>query len=282
MLISVIITAKNQYNLRKVIDTERLKYGQIVNNSHLFAELLTIIGEKEAIMNKVVKIKIVVIFTLIATFLTSLFCVSAMNNVHTVKSDVSFLRIVLDAGHGGVDGGAVGTLTKVSEKDLNLKVVKQLEYYFKNANFNVVLTRTSDDGLYGSAKNNLKRADMKKRKEIIEEIDPAIVISVHMNKYSGATRRGAQVFYKKGDEKGKCLAVKVQNAFNEMQESVKQYSPLTGDYYLLNVSNCPAIIAECGFLSNPEDEKLLCTEEYRNKLAYAIFTGTVNYLAEIS
>lgn len=231
-------------------------------------------------MAKIGKTKIVVFFTLIITVLTSVLCVGAINNVTAVKSDVSHLKIVLDAGHGGVDGGAVGTITGVKEKELNLSVVKLLENYFKNADFNVYLTRTSDDGLYGAAKKNLKRADMQKRKEIIDEINPAIVISIHMNKYSGATRRGAQVFYKKSDERGKAFAIKVQDSFNEMETAVKKYTPLTGDYYILNVASCPAIIAECGFLSNPDDEKLLCDEKYREKLAYAIFKGTVGYLSE--
>ena len=231
-------------------------------------------------MEKLSKVKIIMVFTLVATILTSILCITALGEIPSVKSDVSMLKVVIDAGHGGVDGGAVGTITKVEEKELNLKVAKRLEYYFKNAGFNVVLTRTTDDGLYGSAKKNLKRADMLKRKEIIEESDPAIVISIHMNKYSGAERRGAQVFYKKGDEESKAFAFKVQDSFNGMDTAVKKYEPLTGDYYILNVSTCPSIIAECGFLSNPEDERLLCSEDYRNNIAYAIFKGAVNYLSQ--
>ena len=232
-------------------------------------------------MIRISKRKTVIVFTLIAVLLTSVFCVSALGQTETVKSDVSLYKVVLDAGHGGKDGGATGVKTGVSEKELNLKVVKKLEEYFKNAKFGVILTRNSDQGLYGAAKSNLKRQDMLKRKEIIENAAPTVVISIHMNKYSGASRRGAQVFYKKGDEGGKVFATKVQNSFNEMETSVKNYSPLTGDYYILNVSPCPAIIAECGFLSNPEDEALLCNDDYRDKLAYAIFKGTVNYLSTI-
>lgn len=223
----------------------------------------------------------IIIFTVIATVLTSVLCIGALSEIKEVRSDVSFCKVVLDAGHGGVDGGCEGKITGVKEKELNFKVVKKLEEYFKNANFKVVLTRTSDDGLYGAAKVNLKKADMLKRKEIIEQADPALVISVHMNKYSGASRRGAQVFYKKGEEKGRSVAEYVQSAFNEIDPKIKDYSPLTGDYYILNVSPCPAIIAECGFLSNPEDETLLLTDEYQDKLAYAIFKGSVKYLSGI-
>lgn len=78
------------------------------------------------------------------------------------------------------------------------------------------------------------------------------------------------------------LAECVQNSFNDMPESVKKYSPLTGDYYILNCSEYPSVIAECGFLSNPQDESLLITEEYQYKVAYSIFKGIVSYLAETS
>ncbi|MDY6367820.1 MAG: N-acetylmuramoyl-L-alanine amidase, partial [Clostridia bacterium] len=101
-----------------------------------------------------------------------------------------------------------------------------------------------------------------------------------MNKYPGQSRRGAQVFYKKGDDEGKKFAQYVQKRFNEMSYSLREYSALTGDYYITNVSPCPSIIAECGFLSNPDDEALLITDDYRDKLAYAIFRGAIDYLTE--
>jgi N-acetylmuramoyl-L-alanine amidase len=101
-----------------------------------------------------------------------------------------------------------------------------------------------------------------------------------MNKYSNSTRRGAQVFYKKGDERGRMLADSVQQSFNLMEEAVRICSPLSGDYYILNCSNYPSIIAECGFLSNPNDEALLKTESYQDSIAYAIFKGIVGYLSQ--
>jgi N-acetylmuramoyl-L-alanine amidase len=103
-----------------------------------------------------------------------------------------------------------------------------------------------------------------------------------MNKFSSSTRRGAQVFYKKNDENAKLLAQSVQNSFNSMSEAVRECAALTGDYYILNCSEYPSIIAECGFLSNPQDEALLITREYQDSIAYAIFKGIVGYFAQTS
>ena len=99
-----------------------------------------------------------------------------------------------------------------------------------------------------------------------------------MNKFSITTRRGAQVFYKANDEKGKLLANCVQESFNNMEEASRKCSALCGDYYILNCSKYPSIIAECGFLSNPQDEALLVTDEYQDKLAYTIYKGVIEYL----
>ena len=103
-----------------------------------------------------------------------------------------------------------------------------------------------------------------------------------MNKYSLQSRRGAQVFYKKSDETGQLLANEVQNSLNGMDTTVRSYSALSGDYYILNCTPYPSIICECGFLSNPEDEKLLLTDEYQEKISYAIFKGVISYLSEAS
>ncbi|MBO4594149.1 MAG: N-acetylmuramoyl-L-alanine amidase, partial [Clostridia bacterium] len=130
--------------------------------------------------------------------------------------------------------------------------------------------------------SSLKRKDMEKRKEIIEKVNPALVVSVHLNKYPVSSRAGAQVFYKKGDENGKALAEAIQKSFNGMEESLKSYSALTGDYYILNCTEIPSVICECGFLSNPREESLLITMEYQRTLAYNIFCGIVSYFARES
>ncbi len=225
---------------------------------------------------------IIIVAVLIATMLTFLLCFSALSTARAGSVEQTGIKIVLDAGHGGVDGGVNGVKTGVKESELNLSVVKKLEKYLIDAGFRVVLTRSSNAGLYGLATKNLKKKDMEKRKQIILEENPTLVISVHMNKYSLSSRRGAQVFYKAKDENSKILANSIQSCFNSMAEATRQSSALTGDYYILNCSNVPSVIAECGFLSNPQDEQLLITDEYQNKIAYNIYKGIVSYLAETS
>lgn len=229
----------------------------------------------------VLKRRSILIVTVLAiTALTMAFCLSALSKTAAGSLDASKIKIVLDAGHGGIDGGVSGVNTGVKESDLNLAVVKKLEKYLTDAGMTVVLTRNSAAGLYGAATGNLKKRDMKKRKEIIEKENPAIVVSVHMNNYALQDRRGAQVFYKDGDENGKLLADSIQRSFNAMDSCVREYSALTGDYFMLNCSEVPSVIAECGFLSNPQDEALLITEEYQSEIAYAIFKGIVGYLTK--
>ena len=206
-------------------------------------------------------------------------CIGAMNKGGGQVS-ASEIKVVIDAGHGGVDGGVTGVKTGVKESELNLAVARKLAKHFNNPGIDTVLTRDSDAGLYGTATGNLKRKDMEARRDIILKEKPTLVISVHMNKYSVSTRRGAQVFFDENSEYGKLLADCVQESFNAMEEAVRESSALKGDYYILNSHPYPACIAECGFLSNPEDEALLITSEYQEKIAYAIFKGTIDYLTE--
>ncbi len=228
------------------------------------------------------KKNLIIISVLIVTVLTFIVCFSALS-VRAVNEEApSKIRVVIDAGHGGVDGGVLGVKTGVKESDLNLKVSFKLEELFLSAGFDVVMTRRSDAGLYGMATKNLKRKDMEKRREVIKKAKPDLVISVHMNKYSVQTRRGAQVFYKNSSEQGKILAKSIQESFNVMPEASRSCSALTGDYYILNCTEYPSVIVECGFLSNPEDEALLVTESYRENIAYAIFKGAIEYFSQVS
>ncbi|MCH5147214.1 MAG: N-acetylmuramoyl-L-alanine amidase [Clostridiales bacterium] len=185
--------------------------------------------------------------------------------------------IVIDAGHGGIDAGVVGRVTDVKESDINLAIAKQLKSYFSEAGFTVVMTRTSNGGLYGLPNSGFKMRDMKKRKQIIEESSADMVISVHQNSCPLETRRGGQVFYNPDSECGKALADCIQSSLNNMKECVKKSSALAGDYYMLKCTESPSVIVECGFLTNGEDEKLLSSPEYQKSVAYAIFKGAVSY-----
>lgn len=187
--------------------------------------------------------------------------------------------IVIDAGHGGIDAGVYGVKTNVKESDINLAIAKNLKGYFASAGFKAVLTRSDNGGLYGLSTKGFKMRDMKKRKQIIEENNADMVISVHQNFCPIPSRRGGTVFFDKSSECGKTLAESIQKELNALEESVKNNEALAGDYYMLKCTPNPSVIVECGFLSNAEDEKLLITDEYRDKLAYAVFKGAVSYFS---
>lgn len=225
---------------------------------------------------------IIITLTLLLSVITAVYCFVALSNVAENSVATAELKVVIDAGHGGIDGGVVGVRSGVKESELNLAVAKKLKKLFLSAGVEVVMTRDTENGLYGTATKNLKKKDMRKRRDIINAAKPTMVISIHMNKYSSSTRRGAQVFFDINNDSGKLLADSVQKSLNEMDECVRQYAALKGDYYILNSHSYPACIVECGFLSNPEDESLLLDSEYQDKLAYAVFKGSIDYLTETS
>lgn len=189
------------------------------------------------------------------------------------------LTVVIDAGHGGIDGGVTGKVTGTKESDINLSISRYLQKEFEDAGFLVVQTRLSEAGLYGTTAKGYKKRDMKKRAEIINAAAPALVISVHQNFFSLSSRRGAQVFFKKGFAPSVALADCIQDSLNAMEECPRQSEPLAGDYFILNCHEYPAVIVECGFLSNAQDEALLVNESYQKKIAKTIRSGAVAFLA---
>ena len=186
--------------------------------------------------------------------------------------------VVIDAGHGGIDGGVTGKTTKVCESEINLEIAKRLEKLFLNAGFSVVMTRKNSGGLYGIAASGYKKRDMQKRAEIIKNANPDLFISVHQNFFSDSSRSGAQAFY--FGEKDKEFALCMQNKLNEMTTAKRKFQTLFGDYFVLKQADCPSCLVECGFLSNETDEKLLLTESHRQYVAETLFAGALDYLTE--
>lgn len=209
---------------------------------------------------------------------TALFSVTfAINTISTGVKASTLFKVVIDAGHGGVDGGVSGIKTGVKESELNLAVAKELFVAVKEMKFQSVLTRSSSAGLYGTATANKKKKDMEKRKNIILKERPDAVVSIHMNYYDNSSRRGAQVFYKQNDANSKLLADLIQDALNNMPSNEREYSALKGDYYILNCTNYPSVLIECGFLSNPEDERLLSSTEYQSLIAKTVANALSRY-----
>ena len=185
--------------------------------------------------------------------------------------------IVLDAGHGGWDPGRTGT-SGANEKELNLLVTEKLAEYLEKGGAKVILTRSADEAL-GSG----KKADMAERKRIINESGGDILVSIHQNAFPSAKAKGAQVFYHAGSEKGKLLAECLQeNLRNRIDGSNQRQAKENSTYYILRTTEMPAVIVECGFLSNSEEEKLLNDRDYQQKLAWAIYSGILDYFEKIS
>ena len=194
-----------------------------------------------------------------------------------VETPAPIYTIVVDPGHGFPDPGSIGRVSKVKEADLNLSVSEVLANKLRKLGINVVLTRTDENGLYGLYSANYKKRDMAKRKDIITETKPNMAVSVHMKSYTNTKLRGAQVFYDKSSEISRNLALSIQEFFaSELPASDKGVS--VGDYFMLKCTDAPSVICECGFLSNPEDEKLLLTNEYQEKVANCIYKGIINFI----
>ena len=203
------------------------------------------------------------------------FAVSDLKEVDTVPSHN--YTVVIDAGHGGSDPGSIGYKTKVREADLNLKLSKMLQEKLKSAGINVVMTRTDEHAMLEGSGRKWKQEDMRLRKELIKTARPNMVISLHQNSYTNHSFRGAQVFYDKTSEISKEIADYIQTEFKkDLNKSIKATSP--GDYFMLKCTYAPSVIVECGFLSNAEDEKLLLSEDYQEKIINCIYKGIVNFL----
>ncbi len=186
--------------------------------------------------------------------------------------------IVIDAGHGGRDGGATGVSTGISESELNLKYALALRDLCQEFGIGVVMTRSNMNGLYDESAPNKKRSEMEKRRKIINNSNADLMISLHMNSFPLPSCSGAQIFYAKGSESGFALAKSVQTAVCQSFDNARDYVTV-GDYYVLNVSAMPALLVECGFLSNPQEEKNLIDQTYRQNFCYALLAGILSYFS---
>lgn len=198
----------------------------------------------------------------------------------TVALPVTGKVIVLDPGHGGRDPGAVG-ITGTLEKDINLDIALKLQGLLEQAGCVTQLTRAVDESIHEEGTYNFKRSDLNNRKKIIDDSKADALISIHLNSFPNPKYKGVQSFYSKNCEDCKSMAVSVQTELKKILRinDNREALPIK-DVYLMKNVNIPAIIVECGFLSNPEEEALLKTDEYRKKIAWGIFVGMMKYFEE--
>ena len=217
---------------------------------------------------------------LLFVFLASISVVVLHRDERSAFSQAPTKCIIIDAGHGFPDGGAIG-MNGTIESTLNLKIALTVENFLKEKGYRVIMTRSDENSLSGEGKtiSEKKRNDMNKRLDIINNSHADIFVSIHMNKYSDSRYRGAQVIYSSNFSQSETLAALIQHKLCELSENKSKRTHLQASksLYLLKNANIPAVIVECGFLSNFEEEQLLITEDYRKKLAKAIVSGIENY-----
>lgn len=208
-------------------------------------------------------------------------CIGALNSPVLVSSAGNPFKIVIDAGHGGIDGGVTGVSTGAKESDINLSISLKLYDKLVDNGFSVALTRKTEEGLYGVAGKGFKKRDMAKRKEIILQEKPALVLSIHQNRYPLKSVRGAQVFYLADSSESKALAECLQTTLNALyqEKGVKPRVAKSGEYFILACSPYPSVIIECGFLSSEKDEQLLLNSAWQKRLTESVSAGVFAYLS---
>ena len=193
--------------------------------------------------------------------------------------------IVLDAGHGLPDGGAVSEKGTV-EQGLNLDVALRLQHMLEQSGAYVIMTRADE---YAVADNldakirDIKRSDLKFRKSLKDTSGCDAFISIHMNKFEQSQYKGAQVFYAKTPDNSKLLGDCLQDSLIKIEDpdNSRLAKEAENSIFILKNSDTPSVLVECGFISNNEEERMLITDEYREKLAYSIYNGICSYFDKI-
>lgn len=233
------------------------------------------------------KWKYIIIFIAIAITILLIFKVKNTSEDVMEYMPVSNKIIVLDAGHGGIDPGAMNKDKTILEKDINLEITKKLRDLIEASGGTVIMTREKDVSLYEDDDSKTTRQkyneNLKNRKKIIDESEGNIFISIHLNAFEQSKYYGAQTFYPKDKEDGKELAQFVQDELKRVvnQDNDRKIKP-RDDIYLLKNTKMPSILIECGFLSNEKESKLLADSNYQDKIAWAIYVGIQKYLTGIA
>ncbi|MBE6729788.1 MAG: N-acetylmuramoyl-L-alanine amidase [Ruminococcaceae bacterium] len=219
-----------------------------------------------------------VLFFSFLFFVTSMGCIDKKVAISSAKSSLS-KTIIIDAGHGGFDGGAVAS-DGTAEKDINLNIALHLGEMLSIDGYNVIYTRTIDTGTEENSDASIssrKKSDLHNRLKLMEQYPDSIFVSVHLNKFTSGYAKGAQVFYSPNFDESREYSISVQNSIKELlqPENERVVKKATKSAFLLYNAKVPAIIVECGFLSNKSELQLLKNENYQKQLAFAIYNGII-------
>lgn len=219
-----------------------------------------------------------VIFILLAITI-SIFSSINKNSIEVSSTPISSHLVILDAGHGFPDGGAVGT-DGTEEANINLDIVLKIQKLLEASGCSVILTRSDQNGIYDFDAKNKKKSDLINRTKFANESDAEIFISIHLNKIDITSCSGWQTFYQIDNSNSKELANYIQVNLNTTIEKNKtrEILPLTGKYLMDNIK-IPTVTVECGFLSNTSDLINLKNDSYQEKLAWGIYEGIIDYFS---
>ncbi len=223
----------------------------------------------------VFEIALVLIISVIsATVITDSGFLSASAGIGREKT------IILDAGHGGFDGGAVAHDGTV-EKDINLNITLVVAKLLKQNGFRVIMTRENDvstEDVESSQIATKKKSDLKNRLNLMKDYPESVFVSVHLNKFTTSSASGSQVFYSK-NEQAKSLGDCIQKSIVALlqPDNTRVNKQATSSTYLLHNATVPAVLVECGFLSNKSELERLKTQDYQNKMAFSIYCGILEY-----
>lgn len=200
--------------------------------------------------------------------------------ISTVSLPISGKIIVVDAGHGVPDEGAESS-NGTTEAQTNLKIALKLQNLLEQSGCTVILTRSDENAIYDLDSKTLREkkiSDIRNRVKIGNESQADVFVSIHLNKIPQSQYDGWQTFYKEGNQEGAKLAKSIQSSLNEaIQKENNRVAKIIDNIYIIKNVEIPTTIVECGFLSNPDEEKLLLEDEYQNKLAWGIYNGIINY-----
>lgn len=228
---------------------------------------------------KILKI-VVSIFLIVFIFAFTINKDDNNDYISTVTLPVSGKVVVVDAGHGVPDEGAQAD-DGTTEAETNLKIALKLQNLLEQSGCTVILTRSDENAIYDIDSKTLKQkkiSDIRNRVKIGNESSADIFVSIHLNKIPEQQYDGWQTFYNKNSEDGKRLATSIQNNLNEaIQKENNRVASKIENIYIINNVEIPTTIVECGFLSNPEEEKNLLEDYYQNRLAWGIYNGIIDY-----
>ncbi len=239
-------------------------------------------------MKKFLNYKLIVIFVIIIFFILLIlfsYYTNYKNSLLSVFGSVeSPQTVIIDAGHGGFDGGAVGADGTI-EKIINLQISQKLCNILKLYGYNVIMTRSDDKSINDSEAKTVRQkkiSDIHNREKIINANPNAVFISIHQNKYSDSSVNGTQVFYSANNPLSLKLAQKIQDSIVKkiQKDNYRKIKKSGTEIYLLYHSKIPSVMVECGFISNQSDLDNLKNEIYQQKIAVSIADGLINYYKE--